>query len=83
MPAPRISVRIPPQVQRDIAALAEATGRTESEVVRAALEDYCRQHTTAPTCYDVARKAGVIGAARKLPSDLSTAERHMQGFGRD
>jgi hypothetical protein len=83
MPAPRISIRIPPRIQEDIAALADATGRSESEVVREALEDYCRQHATAPTCYDVARKAGVIGAARKLPSDLSTGARHMQGFGRE
>ena len=83
MPAPRISIRIPPKIQEELAALAEATGRTESELVREALEDYCQQHAAVPTCYDVARKAGVIGAARNLPSDLSTGERHMQGFGRE
>ena len=34
------------------------------------------------TPYEKARRLGLIGAASGLPSDLSSNEQHMEGFGR-
>jgi len=83
MAAQRLSIRIPEKLQEELDSLAEATGRSESEIVRDALEDYCMRHAAGPTCYDVAQKAGMIGTARNLPHDLSTGTRHKDGFGRE
>ena len=33
------------------------------------------------SCYDLAHKAGMIGALKDAPSDLSTNPDHFQGFG--
>ena len=78
----RISIRLSPELQRDLGALAKATGKNESQIVREALEAYCQKHGASPTCYDLARQAGLIGCARNLPADLSTNDRHLDGFGR-
>lgn len=83
MAAQRLSIRIPEKLQEDLEALAQSTGRSESDIVRDALENYCLNHRSGPTCYDLALKAGMIGNARRLPKDLSTGKRHMEGFGRD
>ena len=32
-------------------------------------------------CYDLAQKAGMIGALKNAPADLSTNPEHFQGFG--
>ena len=32
------------------------------------------------SCYDLAEKAGMIGALKHAPSDLSTNPNHFQGF---
>lgn len=33
------------------------------------------------SCYDLAEKAGIIGALKDAPTDLSTTPDHFQGFG--
>jgi hypothetical protein len=56
-------------------------GKKESEVVREALEAYLVDRGSSVTCYDLALKAGLIGAARDAPRDLSTSRKHFRGFG--
>lgn len=34
-----------------------------------------------PTCYDVARKARIIGMVKDAPPDLSTNKKYLEGFG--
>jgi len=82
MASPRISVRIRPETEHLLRREAAADGRSESAVVRAALEAYLRERGPSETAYDVARRAGVIGCIEKAPSDLSTSRRHFEGFGR-
>ena len=42
-----------------------------------------RQRTTGETCYDIAKRLGIIGVYKDTPDDLSTNPEHMEGFGRD
>ncbi|MBI3619068.1 antitoxin family protein [Candidatus Peregrinibacteria bacterium] len=37
--------------------------------------------TTTRSCYALARKAGLIEAMKSGPSDLSTNQKHLDGFG--
>jgi metal-responsive CopG/Arc/MetJ family transcriptional regulator len=83
MSARRISIRVSQELEKQLAAIVQSTGQTESEVVRAALEDYCEKHSTKPSAYDLFKAAGLIGCAKDLPADLSTNPKYMEGFGRD
>lgn len=83
MAARRLSIRLPESVQEQLKELVKATGMTESEVVRAALADYWEKQDLGPSCYDVAKKAGLIGCIKGGPPDLSTNPKYMEGFGRD
>jgi predicted DNA-binding protein len=81
MATDRISVRVNPQLRRGLREHASINGKKDSEVVREALEAYLIERGSSVTCYDLALKAGLIGAARNAPRDLSTARRHFRGFG--
>ena len=77
----RISIRIPKKLQQGVQQIVTATGQSESEIVRAALEDYCRRHGQQPTCYDLAASAGIVGCGNG-PADLATNPKYMEGFGK-
>lgn len=79
----RLSIRIPDALHGELGELSSATGKSESQLVREALEEYFRRHGARPTCFELAQEAGVIGCAAGLPADLSTSDQHMQGFGRE
>ena len=38
---------------------------------------------SSPSCYDLAKRARLIGAVDGLPEDLSTNKDYFEGFGRD
>jgi predicted transcriptional regulator len=82
MTSRRLSIRLSQALEKQLKALVRKTHRTESQLVREAIEDYCRNHAKQPTAYDVFKAAGLIGTARGLPSDLSTNPKYMEGFGR-
>ncbi len=82
MSSTRISVRIPDALTTRLRTHSRAKGTTESELVREALESYLGKTKKESSAYDLAEAAGIIGAARKLPNDLSTNPRHMKGFGK-
>ncbi len=50
-------------------------------MVRKALEHYLNQPSPQRSAYDLAKEAGVIGAVKNAPKDLSTNPRHFKGFG--
>lgn len=83
MAAGRITIRVDKTIQERLETIARATGRTESELVREAIEEYLSHQPPIRTCFDVAKKAGVIGCVKGGPRDLSTNPKHMEGFGRD
>ena len=62
-------------------ALVESTGRTESDSAREAIQEYIERHGKHPTCYDLAKRAGLIGCIDSGIDDLSTNPKHMEGFG--
>ena len=82
MPRERLTIRLPKALQEQLDALARQTGRTESELAREAIADYCAREQTAPSCYDVAKKAGFLGCVAGSPDDLSVNAAHFEGFGR-
>ena len=82
MATDRISVRINPQLRRGLQEHASLNGKRESDIVREALEAYLVDRGNSITCFDLALEAGLIGAARNAPRDLSTERRHFRGFGR-
>ena len=54
----------------------------EHKRVKVTISDVSRATAEAvTTCYDLAQKAGMIGALKDAPSDLSTNPEHFQGFG--
>lgn len=83
MATDRLSVRIPPELQDELGAVAQATGKTEAQVVREALEEYCLKHASLSTAYDLASAAGAIGCVKGGPSDRSTHPKYREGLGRD
>ena len=82
MASNQLSIRLPEGIQDQLQAIVHATGKTESEVIREALAEYCEKQGRGPTCYDVAKKAGFLGCVDGGPDDLSTNPRHMESFGR-
>jgi Arc/MetJ-type ribon-helix-helix transcriptional regulator len=82
MPAPRISVRLESRLHERLAKLARAKGQSESELVREALTDWLDAQPRPESCYDIAKRTGMIGAAKYAPRDLSTNRKHFEGFGK-
>jgi Arc/MetJ-type ribon-helix-helix transcriptional regulator len=79
----RINVRLDPQLKKQLDQAARAEGKRSSEVVRTALKEYLDAKAPRPSCLDIARKLGILGSAKGLPSDLSTNKEHFEGFGLD
>ncbi|MBC7852535.1 MAG: CopG family transcriptional regulator [Pirellulaceae bacterium] len=77
----RISIRIPKKLEQGVQKLVQSTGKSESEIVRAALEDYCQRNGREPSCYDLAASAGILGCGSG-PADLATNPTYMEGFGK-
>jgi len=77
MATDRISIRINPQLRRGLQERASLSGKTVSDAVREALEAYFVDRGSPVTCYDLALKAGLIGAARNAPRNLSTQRKHF------
>ena len=54
----------------------------EHKRVKVTISDVSRTTAEAVTsCYDLAQKAGMIGALKDASPDLSTNPEHFQGFG--
>lgn len=80
----RITLRLPPALCARVDKLAEQNGGSRSGIIRAAIEQYCGHGEPELTCYDLAMRLGVIGVGSdKLPPDLSSNPKYMEGFGRE
>ncbi len=79
----RLTIRLPEKLESELESLVVATGRSESDLVREAIERFIRSHARMPTAADLARKAGIIGCIDSGVGDLSTNPDHMEGFGRE
>jgi predicted DNA-binding protein len=82
MASPRISFRLDRATRARLTKTVKATGKNESDLLREALDAYLNEQPGAESCLDLARRNRIIGAAKKLPADLSTQRKHFEGFGR-
>jgi Arc/MetJ-type ribon-helix-helix transcriptional regulator len=78
----KISVRLDEETQRLLDQETRGTGRSGSEVVRDALKAYLKDKSGEPTCLELARRHRLLSRGKRLPRDLSTNRKHMEGFGR-
>lgn len=79
--AKRISVRFPTSLQARLERRAKLAGKTESEVVREAVEAHIAQAPVPESAFHLAQRLGLAGCVDGLPSDLSTNREHFEGFG--
>jgi predicted DNA-binding protein len=77
----RITVRLPSSLQTRLKKRAKLAGKTESEIVREAVEAHVSRAPGRESAYDVAKRLGLVGCAKGLPPDLSTNPKYMEGFG--
>ena len=77
----RINVRVNEQLKKELEAEAEQKGVSPSDIVRQALEEHLQRRPPRESCYDIAKRLGIIGVYKDTPADLSTNPKHMEGFG--
>lgn len=81
MKTSRITIRLDEREQSILSHLSRWQNKTESEIVREALQVYFQAALAQQSCYDLGQKLGIIGATKDLPSDLSTNKDYFEGFG--
>ena len=81
MSSSRLSLRVSPELERRIRDHARIARRQPAVVVREVLEQHFAEKGPEPSCYDLARAAGVIGCVTDAPPDLSTNPCRFEGFG--
>lgn len=59
--------------------LTQATGRTESDIVRLGLRLVAQETGRRPSALDLAARS--VGRFKKGPRDLSINKKHLEGFG--
>lgn len=77
----RITVRLPEKLTVRLRAHSRASGTSESNLVRKALERYLETPAASLSAYEWAEEAGVIGSVDG-PTDLSTNPRYFEGLGK-
>ena len=81
MASQRISIRVPSALGQRLRKRSLMKGKSESELVREALETYLAKTGDELSAYAVADRAGLIGCLRRAPRDLSINRSHFEGFG--
>lgn len=79
----RITVRLTAKLRRQLKDAARRSNTRESDIVRGAVERQLAADDEKVTAYQRAKEAGLIGAIRGAPRDLSTNPKRLDGFGRD
>jgi predicted DNA-binding protein len=81
MSSQRITIRVSESLVKRLKKHAGMRRRSESALVREALESYLGEASTPSSAYDLARDAGLIGCVGGGPTDLSTNRKYFEGFG--
>ena len=76
-----ISIKLPKNLEALLDELARSRGMSRSAVVREALKSYAASSATGPSAGSVTESAGELVGSLDGPRDLSTAAKHMRGFG--
>ena len=78
-----ITVRISRNLTARLRHRSRVEGRTPSQLVRVALENYLKTGDASGSAYELAREAGLIGCIRDAAPDLTSNLHHFQVFGRN
>ncbi len=82
MASNRITLRVPDALGERLRQRSRLKGKSESALVRAALEIYFERADEVRPAYELAQEAGILGCIRHAPRDLSTNRQYFEGFGR-
>lgn len=82
MASQRITVRVPTALGSRLRDSSRVKGKTPSDIVRVALENYLGEQISTGSAYELAEAAGLIGCVGHAPKDLSANRRHFEGFGK-
>ena len=75
-----ITLKLPDALAARLRAVVQRRSRTQSEVVREALEKHLDGEATfVGSCLDLARD---LAGSLSGPPDLSSSRRHLRGYGR-
>jgi hypothetical protein len=78
-----LTIKIPEQLEQDIALASARAHLSKSELVRRAVIAYISQKKVdAPSVSALDRAGDLVGCFSGGPSDLSSNPRHLDGFGR-
>ena len=83
MSSDRISVRIPGPLTKRLQKASAMKGKSESQVIREALEQYLGAVSGERSAYEIAEAAELIGCVRRAAKDLSSNRSHLEGFGKE
>lgn len=75
-----LSLKLPAPLHQELETAARRKGRSKSEVLRTALEQYLHGSQSARADSFLEKAADVIGSVSG-PRDLSTNPKHLKGFG--
>ena len=75
-----LSLKLPAPLHQELETVARRKGRSKSDVLRTALEQYLHGDQSASVGSFLEKAADVIGSVRG-PRDLSTNPKRLKGFG--
>ena len=79
MQSERLTIRISRELRKTLDLRAHEVRKDPSHIIREALTEYLKP---AENARDAFARAGLIGAVKKAPRDLSTNKKYFEGFGR-
>lgn len=81
-------IEIGDEQRRRLGRLADANGRSASDLANEAIDEYCatrshdRPDQNCESLYEAMTRTGSLGCVMDGPADLSTNPKHMEGFGK-
>jgi predicted transcriptional regulator len=75
-------IQLDEDVQQRIEQLAQTTGVSAADIIRAAIERYACEEEWSEGWLAKAERLGLIGCSEGGPADLSTNKAYFEGFGR-
>jgi len=77
----QITIRLDEKEHALLSRLSKQEQKSESEIIHTARRKYCQDALAQRDAYELAQKLGVIGVTDQLPSDLSSNQDYLEGFG--
>lgn len=77
-----LSLKVPEQLDRKLAAVVKRRGMSKSTVVREALERYVDESREIRRGSFLDLAEDLVGCVKDAPADLSSSPKHLDGYGR-